>query len=57
MATFLYRCPNTGYTMQGYVADDPSDDKDTYESVTCAACGGVHRVNAKTGKVIDADDE
>ena len=32
MAPFLYRCPNTGQKVQGFVADDPTDgdDDDTY---------------------------
>ena len=28
MATFLFRCPNTGYRVQGWVADDGSEDTD-----------------------------
>jgi len=51
--TFLYRCPNTGRNVQGYVADEVSED--TYESVTCLACRQVHLVNAKTGKVLGDD--
>ena len=55
MASFLYRCPNTGQTMQGWVADDPSDGKgDTrYEEIACIACSRLHLVNLKTGKVLD----
>lgn len=57
MPTFLYRCPNTGFRVQGYAPDDTEDRGDLYDAVTCAACGGVHLVNAKTGKVLGRDDE
>lgn len=57
MATFLYRCPNTGRQVQGWSADDPTEDGDTYQSVTCLACAQLHLVNPKTGKVIGAEDE
>jgi hypothetical protein len=32
----FYRCPNTGYRIKGFVAEDASDDE--YEAVTCLAC-------------------
>jgi hypothetical protein len=58
MAPFLFRCPNTGFRVQGLAADDGSeDDRDVYESVTCLACRGLHMVNPKTGKVLGSDDE
>jgi hypothetical protein len=62
MATFLYRCPNTGRQVQGWLADDLSDysdddNADTYQSLPCLACTSVHLVNPKTGKVLGADDE
>ena len=31
--TFLYRCPNTGQTVQGWSADDATDDDTSYQSV------------------------
>ncbi len=57
MAPFLYRCPNTGLRVQGFVAEDVPDDADTYESVTCLACQQVHLVNPATGKVLGEADE
>jgi hypothetical protein len=55
MATFLYRCPNTGLNVQGWSADEvPSSE--TYEVVTCLACGRVHLVNPATGKTPDDED-
>jgi hypothetical protein len=55
---FLFRCPNTGFQVQGWAADDGSeDDRATYEGVTCLACRGLHMVNPKTGAVLGSDDE
>jgi hypothetical protein len=57
MPPFLFRCPNTGLKVQGWVADDPSDsDQETFEAVTCTACTRVHLVNPKNGKIL-GDDE
>ena len=46
MAVFLYQCPNTGKQVQGWIADDPTeddpaDDTDTYRSLACLACAGA----------------
>ena len=59
MPAFLYRCPNTGMNVQGWVADDPTErDRDSYEAVTCHACRAVHLVNPQTGKIAgDAGNE
>ena len=57
MAPFLYRCPITGLNVQGWVADDPTENEDTYEPITCTACTRMHFVNPKTTKILGADDE
>jgi len=58
MAPFLYRCPNTGLNVQGWVADDPTErGKSAYEAVTCLACTRLHLVNPANGKVLGADDD
>ena len=57
MTPFIYRCPNTGRQVQGWSADDLTEDDDTYQSVTCLACAQLHLVNPKTEKVIGADDK
>jgi len=36
MPPFLYRCPNTGQTVQGFSAETYGDDD--YEAITCLAC-------------------
>jgi len=56
MSTFLYRCPNTGFRVQGYTSEQTSDD-DAYEALTCGACGRVHLVNPVTGKVVGENEE
>jgi len=57
MNTFLYRCPKTRLRVQGWVADDPNQpEKQIYEAVNCLACGGLHFVNAASGKTITEDD-
>jgi len=57
MPTFLFRCPNTSQNVQGFTAEEVSDDPDAYESVTCLACRRVHMVNPASGKVLGANDE
>jgi hypothetical protein len=57
MSTFLYRCPNTGLRVQGWIANEPTErDEDSFESVTCPACGRVHLVNPQSGKVLGGTD-
>ena len=57
LAAFFYRCPNTNHQVQGFTAEEVSDDPNTYESLTCLACQRVHLVNLTTGKVLGADEE
>jgi hypothetical protein len=56
MPPFIYRCPNTGLKVQGFVAEEVPDSE-TYESITCFACQQVHLVNPATGKVLGEADE
>jgi hypothetical protein len=56
--TFLYRCPNTGRTVQGWSGDEiTDDDDDAYQSVECLACTRLHLINLKTGKVLGAKED
>ena len=60
MHAFLYRCPNTAKTVQGWTADDPTKDRgeaDVYETIECLACGGLHLVKPATGQVLGQSDE
>ena len=55
---FLYRCPNTGYKVQGFIiAEDVSDDSEDYRALTCLACQQVHYVSPTTGKVLGEEEE
>ena len=58
MTTFVYRCPNTALKMQRF-SDDESPDGGSggyYITFTCNACGQIHLVNPKTGRVFGGDD-
>jgi hypothetical protein len=55
--TFLYRCPNTGQTVQGWSADEVTDEDDTYQSFECTFCTRVHLVNLKTGKLLGGEED
>jgi hypothetical protein len=52
MPPFVYRCPNTGLNVEGWVADNPVDRDDTYEAIPCTICTRLHLVNPKSGKVL-----
>jgi hypothetical protein len=58
MGPFLFRCPNTGLNVQGWIAEAvENDDAGRYEAVTCLACQQLHWVHPKTGETLGADDE
>ena len=57
MALVLYRCPNTGQSVQAWVADEPDDDDLKYVQVKCFACAQAHLVNPKTGNVLGAAED
>jgi hypothetical protein len=57
MTPFLYCCPNSGCRLQGFVAEDVSNDPENYQTVTGLACQRVHLVNPTTSKVLGEDDE
>ena len=52
MPLFIYRCPITGYRVQGFSAEDISEDTHTYEPVFCVICKRFHVVNPATGAVL-----
>jgi hypothetical protein len=55
VADIPYRCPTTGQTVQGFVAEEARGD--TYESIGWLACRRLHSVNPATGKVLGEDDD
>jgi hypothetical protein len=52
MRPFVFRCPTTGFRVQGFAPDDDESEGagDVYHGITCLACGLMHFVNPKTGK-------
>ena len=57
MPPFMYRCPNTGDLVQGFVAEEMSGDASSIEPVTCLICLQVHYVNPATGKVLGEESQ
>lgn len=52
----LYRCPITSLNAQGWLADGVDDEsEEVFEPLTCLACGQVHLVNPKTGRVLGSN--
>jgi hypothetical protein len=56
VAPFIFRCPNTGRNVQGFLAEEIAKDINTYNSITCLACRQLHLVNPTTGKVLGDED-
>jgi hypothetical protein len=52
---FLFRCPNTGYRVQGFVTEEAEGDQ-TYQPIDCIVCKRVHLVNSATGEVAGESD-
>ena len=58
MPPFIYRCPNTGLNVQGWVADDPTEGEgEIYAAITCTICTRLHLVDPKTGKVLGFEED
>jgi hypothetical protein len=62
MRTFFYRCPTTGFRVQGCAPEQTSDAADTCVSATCVSvacyvCAKVHLVNPFTSKVAGEPNE
>ncbi len=55
MVAVLYHCPNIGFRVQGYTAEQITANYDIYVPVTCLACKFVHLVNLTTGAVLSHD--
>ena len=55
--TFLYRCPYSHQNVQGWSAEDVSDDDASYHSVACLTCAQTHLINLKTGKMLGAKED
>ncbi len=55
--TFLYRWPTTGQTVQGWSAEEMTDEDTSYQPVARLACAQTHLINLKTGKVLGAQED
>jgi len=54
----VFRCPNTGLNVQGWIADDPAESEaESYEAVTCTACTRLHLINPKTGRMLQDEKQ
>jgi len=57
MAIFLFKCPTTGYQIQGrFAAEDEAAEEGTFVPVNCSVCAQVHLVDPKTTKVAEAEE-
>jgi hypothetical protein len=56
MPPFLFTCPTTRAKVQDW-SDDDDLREDQYDEVVCKACGGVHFIDPKTGKVMGEPEE
>jgi hypothetical protein len=53
MVAIRYRCPTTGKRIQIELEDDPDPESEPgHEAVPCLACGDIHLIDPKTGKVL-----
>jgi hypothetical protein len=55
MIAIVYRCPATGLCVDHWF--EPAERAETYETVPCRACNGIHLVNVTTGRVLVPTDQ
>jgi hypothetical protein len=48
----VFKCPQTGMNVQHRLTAEPTDAKDTHDSVTCPACARLHLINRTTGRLL-----
>ena len=54
MRNFIYRCPKTGYNVQGSVSVAEVEGQ-TYVGQICLACNSLHLVDPRTGTLVTED--
>jgi hypothetical protein len=57
MPTLIFRCPLTGYNVQGYFAEEPQAGpgaEQVFVSLRCTACGRTHLVDPASRAVLGA---
>ena len=58
MTSFTYRCPATGYVVEGLEKVDQAPAEralKTYVAERCPACTGLHIVNPETGALLSQE--
>jgi len=56
MGTSLFTCPSTNLKVQHWLDDDEDVPETEYEAVTCQACGRLHLINRKSGRLLGRQD-
>ncbi len=57
MRRFLFRCPNSGFTVEGVAPDEAFDpDEEFWVEMECHVCGKTHFVNPRSGQVKGDED-
>lgn len=56
MHTFVFRCPTTGYNVQGRF-EDGGAPLPTHVGQHCLACNGLHIVNPSNGQPMSANND
>ncbi len=59
MSNFVFKCPQTGMNVQHRLADEPvpGDQRCTYETVLCQACGRLHFINRSSHRLLGEKGE
>ncbi len=59
MSNFVFKCPQTGMNVQHRLADEPvpGDQRCTYETVLCQACGRLHFINRSSHRLLGEKEE
>jgi hypothetical protein len=59
MSNFVFKCPRTGMNVQHRLADEtvPGDQRCTYETVLCQACGRLHFINRSSHRLLGEKEQ
>jgi hypothetical protein len=58
MANVVFRCPRTGMNVQMWLNENnPPLPDQTFESLVCPACTGLHFIDVSTGKILGSKAE
>jgi hypothetical protein len=57
MVQLVFTCPVVSKRVQQWLDDDEDVPGDNYVGVDCLACGRMHFINRKTGKLFGQDEQ